>query len=98
MSVTLVSCSHQNWPDICIRSSLLCENLPKGFKFYGKPTVDISKGKAMLQAAYQDENGQILLVRAWHRLCKDDGRGDVELTVNVGNDTNSPETELHLEP
>lgn len=48
----------------------------------------------MLQAAYQDENGQILLVRAWHRLCKDDGRGDVELTVNVGNDTNSPETEL----
>lgn len=88
MSVTLVSCSHQNWPDICIRSSLLCENLPAGFKFYGKPTVDISKGTAMLQAAYQDENGQILLVRAWHRLCKDDGRGDVELSCNVG-DTNS---------
>ena len=42
----------------------------------------------MLQAAYQDENGQILLVRAWHRLCKDDGRGDVELSCNVG-DTNS---------
>ena len=90
MSVTLVSCSHQNWPDICIRSSLLCENLPAGFKFYGKPTVDISKGTAMLQAAYQDENGQILLVRAWHRLCKDDGRGDVELSCNVG-DTNSGE-------
>lgn len=44
----------------------------------------------MLQAAYQDENGQILLVRAWHRLCKDDGRGDVELSCNVG-DTNSGE-------
>ncbi|CAK9041429.1 unnamed protein product [Durusdinium trenchii] len=89
MSVTLVSCSHQNWPDICIRSSLLCEHLPKNFKFYGKPMVDISKGKAMLQAAYQDENGQILLVRAWHRLCKDDGRGDVELNVNVGNDSST---------
>lgn len=87
MSVTLVSCSHQNWPDICVRSSLLCQHLPKGFKFYGKPTVDVSQGKAMLQAAYVDESNQIVLVRAWHRLCKDDGRGDIELNVSSGHDS-----------
>ena len=86
MSVTLVACNSKNWPDICIRSSLLCKHLPKGFTLYGLPSVDISRGKAMLTAAYQDEQGQIVLVRAWHRVCKDDGRGDVEL--NVGGDMN----------
>ena len=88
MSVTLVSCSAQNWPDICVRSSLLCAHLPKGFKFYGKPTVDVSQGRAMLQAAYVDESNQIVLVRAWHRLCKDDGRGDIELSSQ--HDTSHP--------
>lgn len=82
LSVTLIKCTSKNWPDICVRSSLGCKHMPLGFSLYGSPCADISAdGYAVLTAAYGDANGRILIVRAWHRLCADDGRGDVELSA-----------------
>eukprot|EP00930_Biecheleria_cincta_P045606 TRINITY_DN31434_c0_g1_i1.p1 TRINITY_DN31434_c0_g1~~TRINITY_DN31434_c0_g1_i1.p1 ORF type:complete len:1398 (-),score=227.92 TRINITY_DN31434_c0_g1_i1:209-4372(-) len=81
MSVTLLQCNGKNWPDICIRSGLDCQHIPKGAVLANK-SADISEGCVRLTAVYHvQESGQSMVVRAWHRLCADDGRGDVELSV-----------------
>jgi len=67
-------------PDICIRSSLRVDQILPGFSLHGDPVVDIQKLE--LSASYiREEDGTIITVRAWHRLVKDDGRGEVNMSL-----------------
>jgi len=78
LSVTLLA--HRGRPpDILIRSSLRLDHVPAGFSV-GELSVDTQAGRALLTAKYVAENREVE-VRAWHRLVRDDGKGDVQLML-----------------
>jgi len=79
LSVAILEGGGKTPAAICIRSSLLLDWLPPGFVV--RKYVDIADGHAVLFASFVDKtNSRRIEVTAWHRLVKDDGRGDVQLT------------------
>jgi len=79
LSVAILEGGGRNPTAVCIRSSLLLDWLPPGFVV--QQHVDVADGQAVLSASFVDEaNNRCIEVTAWHRLVKDDGRGDVQLT------------------
>jgi len=83
LSVAILEGGGRTPSAICIRSSLLLDWLPPGFIV--RQHVDTADGHALLSASFVDAtNKRCVEVKAWHRLVKDDGRGDVQLTPQAG--------------
>jgi len=87
LSVTIWDPQHpRRLPDIVVRSSLRCDP-PQGIRFLENGItpvlIDSGGGCPMLTAGYCDDYGKTVVVRAWHRLLRDDGRGEVQLTPSA---------------
>jgi len=89
LSVTIWDPLHpRRLPDIVVRSSLRCEP-SAGVRMLTSESgivpvvIDSGGGCPMLTAAYSDEHGKTVVVRAWHRLLRDDGRGEVQLNPSA---------------
>jgi len=65
--------------EIGIRSGLRVDQIPPGFHLDGQPGWEVIDGQVVLHASYVDAEKRSVTVWAWHRLVKDDGRGDVQL-------------------
>eukprot|EP00929_Paragymnodinium_shiwhaense_P008287 TRINITY_DN112234_c0_g1_i1.p1 TRINITY_DN112234_c0_g1~~TRINITY_DN112234_c0_g1_i1.p1 ORF type:complete len:1372 (-),score=297.54 TRINITY_DN112234_c0_g1_i1:49-4140(-) len=85
IAVTLTDSRDRKLPDIVVRSSLLTEHIPPGFRIRETgdeiammtPEAGEHPCHAVLSATYEDDDGRVLTVKAWHRLVRSDGRGDV---------------------
>jgi len=69
-------------PNICIRSSLRMDRVPVGWELAHKhPEMDLET--AMLSGTFVEKNGRrSVTVRCFHRIVRDDGRGDVQICLD----------------
>jgi len=80
LSLTVLEPGRRNgMPNMCIRSSLRLEQFSPDFELAGKPEVD--QDLAMLKGTYVDNIGRSISVTCWHRVVRDDGRGDVQIVL-----------------
>jgi len=73
---------------ICVSSSLRTDDIPDGYMLE-KEVPEVTNNEVVLVATYREDKKdgdgppRSIQVKAWHRVLKDDGRGDVRLPVEM---------------
>lgn len=80
LSVVILDPGKRSMPDICFRSCLRLDHVPAGFTLMADPVVD--EQHAVLSATYVDEQRRMVTVTAWHRVIRDDGKGELRVCPN----------------
>lgn len=80
---------------ICVSSSLRTDDIPQDFRLI-RSDPDVTNNEAVLVATYREDKSsgegptRSIQVKAWHRVLKDDGRGDVRLPLERLDKQSSP--------
>lgn len=81
LSVSVLDSRGKPPPDIWIRSSIRQDHIPPGFSV-GSVSVELEGGQSLLTASFVDDvRRRVIEVKAWHRIIRDDGKGDVQLKL-----------------